>query len=89
MNTIEASNAPCSGDEYAIFPPIDLNKSDTPNSMSSQRDEGLFKTTDIDRITTQTGQSNTPSEVASPTSTIVSLEDKIRSDEKVLFLDYK
>ena len=89
MNTIKASNAPCSGDEYAILPPIDPNKSDTPNSMSSQRDEGLFKTTDIDRITTQTGQSNTPSEVASPTSTIVSLEDKIGSDEKVLFLNYK
>ena len=89
MNTIKASNAPRTGDEYAIHLHNDPNKSDTPNSISSQKDEDLFKTTDITKITTQSGQCKTSSEVSSPTSTIVSLEDKIGSDEKVMFLNYK
>ena len=89
MNTIKASNAPYTGDEYAIPLHSEPNKSDTPNSMSSQKDEGLIKTTDISKVTTQLGQSKTPPEVVSPTSTIVSLEDKFGSDEKVKFINYK
>ena len=89
MNTIKASNAPRTGDEYAIHLYNDPNKSDTPNSISSQKDEDLFKATDITKITTQSGQCKTSSDVSSSTSTIVSLEDKIGSDEKVMFLNYK
>ena len=85
MNTIKTSNTPCTGDEYAVPIHNDPNKSDTPNSISSKKDEGLFKTTDIAKINTQSGQSKPPPEVVSPTSTIVSLEDKIRSDEKVTY----
>ena len=89
MDTIKASNAPYTGDEYATPLHNGPNKNDTPNSISFQKDEGLFKTTDSAKITTQPGQSKTPPEDASPTSTIVSLEDRIGSYEKVTFSNYK
>ena len=89
MNTIKASTALYTGDEYATTLHNDLNENDTPNSISFQKDEGLCKTTDSAKITTHSGQSKTPPEDASPTSTIVSLEDRIGSYEKVTFSNYK